>query len=220
MLKNHFIYALVFCVFSFQHLTHAKTLIISDSHGTGAFGGELAKLIETKNESVDFYAFGGTKAIDWIEGNNLTWGYWEHHTGRFDRRGTNRNTPKLTHLIQLHKPNTVVIVQGTNMVWRETTTADYENVRFLIDQVNQSGAKCYWVGPPDLNVKTDEQNKWVLGIHQLLEQSSQMHGCQLIRSWAFTQYPEGLGDGIHYDQIPNIGAKLAQEWARGVFTRF
>jgi len=195
----------------------SKTLIVSDSHGTGAFGGELARLIETKGENVSFYAFGGTKVIDWIEGNNLTWGFWEHHTGRIDRRGTNRNTPKLVELIKLHKPTTVMIVQGTNMIWREQTLQDSEQIRYLMNLAKDSGAKCIWVGQPDLNPKEEDPKRWDLELQHLFEKEVPSMGCQLIRSWAFTNYPENMGDGIHYDQIPGIGEKLARDWARNVF---
>lgn len=195
----------------------SKTLIVSDSHGTGAFGGELARLIETKGENVSFYAFGGTKVIDWIEGNNLTWGFWEHHTGRIDRRGTNRNTPKLVELIKLHKPTTVMIVQGTNMIWREQTLQDSEQIRYLMNLAKESGAKCIWVGQPDLNPKEEDPKRWDLELQHLFEKEVPSMGCQLIRSWAFTNYPENMGDGIHYDQIPGIGEKLARDWARNVF---
>jgi len=203
-----------------SHQAFSKTLIVSDSHGTGAFGGELARLIEAQNESVSFYAFGGTKAIDWIEGNNLTWGFWEHHTGRLDRRSINRNTPKLLELIQTHRPHTVIIVLGTNMVWRQQIPEDGKNVQYLMNLTKRSGAKCIWVGPPDLKVNTQEQARWVTEIHQLLEQQAATNGCQLIDSWNFTNYPENSGDGIHYDQVPGIGARLAEAWAQDVFAKY
>lgn len=197
----------------------SKTLIISDSHGTGAFGGELTRLIERQNESVSFYAFGGTKAIDWIEGNNLTWGFWEHHTGRVDRRSTHTNTPKLAELIKVHKPNTIIIVLGTNMVWHEQTTQDADSIQGLLTLAKGSGAKCVWVGPPDLNVQNQDQEKWVTQLHQELEQIVPANGVQLISSWTFTNYPANMGDGVHYDKIPGVGEKLAREWAQGVFAR-
>lgn len=197
----------------------SKTLIISDSHGTGAFGGELARLIEGQKENVSFYAFGGTKAIDWIEGNNLTWGFWEHHTGRADRRATHTNTPKLAELIIAHKPDTIIIVLGTNMVWHEQTNQDAESIQGLLTLAKASGAKCIWVGPPDLNVQNQEQEKWVIQLHQELEQIVPANGFQLISSWTFTNYPANVGDGIHYDQIPVVGEKLARAWAQGVFKR-
>ena len=54
----------------------------------------------------------------------------------------------------------------------------------------------------------------MLEIHQLLEKEIPTQHCQLIASWNFTHYPSEGGDGIHYDQIPGVGAALAQDWAR------
>lgn len=214
---NHSISYLVCFLFSFP--LWAQTLVISDSHGTGAFGGELARLIESKNEKVSFYAFGGTKPVDWVEGNNLTWGYWEHHTGEKDKRGTNRATPKLVELISLHQPKTILIVQGTNSVWKDATEKDFFSIQFLIKSIHQNHARCIWVGPPDLNVGTIENEQRVESWHQLLTTETMKLGCSFIASWTFTHYPENLGDGVHYDQIPQFGQKLAREWAQGVFQR-
>lgn len=208
---------LILCLI-FSNQVFSKTLIISDSHGAGAFGDELAQLLEKRGENISFYAFGGTKAIDWIEGNNLIWGFWEHHTGGIDRRDSNRNTPKLIELIKIHKPSKIIIVQGTNMIWREQTPADAENIRFLINLTHESGAKCIWVGQPDLNPSSDDAKRWNLELQHLFEKEVPALGCKLIRSWAFTNYPKDSGDGIHYDQIPGVGANLAREWAQKVFS--
>jgi hypothetical protein len=197
----------------------SKTLIISDSHSVGAFGKELVKLIEKDGEDVSIFAFGGTRPVDWVQGNNLTWGYWEHHTGRLDRRGDNRATPKLEILTQDLTPNRVIIVQGTNMVWRKLTSSDQSDVQFLIGQVQKAGAECVWVGPPDLNVPTLENEEGVRSVQNMLAQESQNLGCHFIKSWTFTDYPQNKGDGVHYDAIPRIGKKLAKKWARGVHAR-
>lgn len=195
----------------------AKTLIISDSHGTGAFGEELAKLIENENEEVSFYAFGGTKAVDWIEGNNLTWGYWEHHTGRIDKRGTNRATPKLDELIRIHHPTRVIINLGTNMVWKQPTVEQELQINTLIETAKSRGAACIWSGPPDLNASEMNPNNWVEQIHQILINQTGISECKLLKAWELTQFPDGQGDGIHYDSIPEIGKDLARDWARKIF---
>ena len=197
----------------------SKTLIISDSHGVGAFGEELVKLIENEKEEVSLYAFGGTRPVDWVQGNNLTWGYWEHHTGRLNRRGDNRATPRLEFLIQEHNPKRVIIVQGTNMVWRNITPSDTEDVQILIGLVHKAGAACIWVGPPDLNVPTQENEQDVVSVQKMIGDETQKLGCAYIKSWTFTDYPQNQGDGVHYDAIPRRGKKLAQEWARGVYRR-
>ena len=210
---------LLFALTLLSQNTQARTLVITDSHGSGSFGSELAQLLEQKDQ-IDFYAYGGTKPIDWIEGNNLTWGYWEHHTGQLGKRGDNKNTPTLLDLLALHHPDTVIIEQGTNMVWHEQNDADRENIQFLITAVKGSGAKCIWIGPPDLNIVNNPQaNINVEQNHLLLQQQTKALGCQLIESWTFTHYPEGKGDGIHYDLIPRKGAKLGKKWAIDVFSR-
>ena len=197
----------------------ANTLIISDSHGTGAFGLELTHLLEKDNEQISFYAFGGSKPIDWIEGNNLTWGFWEHHTGQLNRRGDNRSVPKLIDLISEHKPSRVIINQGTNIVWHKQTEMDRDSIEFLMKAVTHAKADCIWIGPPDLNVPEAEQELWVKEVHQELKLLAQENDCYLIESWTFTNYPKNKGDGVHYDKVPLRGAKLAKRWARKVYSR-
>ncbi len=199
--------------------THAKTLVVSDSHGTGAFGAELTRLIEKTNEELSFYAFGGSKPIDWIEGNNLTWGFWEHHTGHMSRRGDNRSVPKLTELLQEHSPTRVIISQGTNIVWHEQTQSDRSSIQSLMKMVRAAKAECLWIGPPDLNVPEERQEIWVKQVHQELQDLADSEDCKLIESWKFTHYPKDQGDGVHYDKIPLKGAKLARRWAKKVYSR-
>jgi hypothetical protein len=195
----------------------ARILIVSDSHGTGAFGAEFTRLLEQKEHQVSFYAFGGSKAVDWIEGNNLKWGFWEYHTQGRDRRGENRAVPKLQELMLQHTPKKVVIVLGTNMIWREPQEMDKQYIANLVEQVVQSGADCYWIGQPDLNPNSQAGIRFNLMVQMQLQEIVPRLGCQLIESWNFTQYPDGTGDGIHYDQIERVGATLARQWAQQAF---
>jgi hypothetical protein len=197
----------------------ANTLIISDSHGTGAFGLELTHLLEKDNEQISFYAFGGSKPIDWIEGNNLTWGFWEYHTGKENRRGDNRSVPKLIELISEHRPEKVIINLGTNIVWHEQTEKDRHSIQLLMKTAKDVNADCVWIGPPDLNVPEEQQKRWVRDVHQELQELSVTEECQLIESWKFTHYPKNSGDGVHYDKIPIKGPRLAKNWARKVYSR-
>jgi hypothetical protein len=50
----------------------------------------------------------------------------------------------------------------------------------------------------------------------LLEKEIPRYGCELLRSWELTEYPSEGGDGIHYDQIPDVGTTLAKSWAQKV----
>ncbi len=194
-----------------------KTLVISDSHGTGAFGSKLTNLFESQKEEVSFFAYGGTTAIDWIEGNNLTWGFWEHQPGLQDVRSTNQAAPIFEKLLKKITPTQVIIVLGTNLLWREGLSKDAASIQTLINLSREMGAKCFWVGPPDLKPKYQNQQRRVLEIHQQLEQEIPGTHCALIKSWNFTTYPQSLGDGIHYDQIQGNGQELAEAWAAKVF---
>ena len=52
-----------------------------------------------------------------------------------------------------------------------------------------------------INPKNDEAKRWDLELQNLFEK----------------EVPDKMGDGIHYDQIPRIGEKLAREWAQKVY---
>jgi hypothetical protein len=192
----------------------ARTLIISDSHGEGAYGSELASLIE-KEQDVSFYAFGGTAPADWIEGFTQPWGFWEYHSDRLNLRGQKRPTPLLQQLVSDLRPERVIISLGTNLIWREHLPKDIEYIRSLIEIVRASGAECIWVGSPDLNPTKPSQIRRELEVRGLLK--LEVKNCQLIESWSFTHYPDRSGDGIHYDAIALRGKDLARNWARDVF---
>ncbi len=206
-----------FFIFGLISKTFSKTLIISDSHGVGAFGLELTRYIENKNESVSFYAYGGSNPADWIEGNKLPWSYWEHHTSQTDQRSENKNTPKLSVLIETQRPDSVIIVLGTNLIWREQLPEDTSQIEYLINLVKKLDLKCIWIGPPDLRLRDEKQIKRLSEIQNQLRQIVSQNKCMLIESWTFTTYPPNIGDGIHYDQIPKIGYQLSQKWAHDVF---
>lgn len=193
----------------------ARTLIIADSHGEGAFGTELVRLIELQKKHVSAFAVGGSSPVDWTNGNKQIWGYWEHHTGTEPIRLNHPVTPKFANLIDKEKPNTVLIVQGTNLIWRDLKQEDLIALRELISLVSASGAKCYWIGPPDLRLVKIEQQKRILQIQEMLQVETQ-YRCELIKSWELISYPIKGGDGIHYDQIPFKGPELARTWARKV----
>jgi len=207
--------SLLFLLISFN--LSAKTLIITDSHGEATFGGKLVELIEEKNENVSIYAVGGTTAKDWVLGLNQIWGLWEHHTGGEDRRIDHPQTPLFTELIALHHPDTIIIELGTNLIWHDLTTEDSTYIDNLLEASKASGAKCFWVGPPDLRPSTDYYERREKDIHNLLLDKIPGSACDFIPSWTFTFYPAKGGDGIHYDLVPVFGKTLAEKWARDVF---
>jgi len=200
-------------------VSFSKTLIITDSHGEGAFGMELSTLLEKKGETVSAFAVGGSTAADWNHGLQQIWGYWEYRTGKAEIRYNKPITPKVENLLQVEKPDAIIIELGTNLIWKPIEEEAKEEIRVLLDTVKKSGAKCYWVGPPDLRPKPEDRVQRELEIRELLDRMVSAQDCELIQSWSFTRYPSAGGDGIHYDIIPQIGPELARQWARGAMSR-
>lgn len=196
-----------------------KTLFISDSHGEGAYGNELKQLVEADGETFVGYAYGGTEPGDWLKGTLMRWGFWQYHSQEYDRRGEKQPTPLLEKLLIDHEPANVLISLGTNLIWRDLQLTDAQNIQSLIRLVNESGARCFWIGSPDLDPRKRSEAHREQEIHRLLEEELRDANCELIRSWEFTHYPERRGDGIHYDAIPSQGTALAQRWAQDVFSR-
>ena len=208
------IFKSLLCSFFILSTASAKTLIITDSHGEGAFGAELVRLLEEKKENVSLYAVGGSTAADWVMGLNQIWGYWEYHTGKTNIRSMKPKTPEFKKILELNQPDQVIIELGTNLIWRDLNTLDTRYIIELLKNVSDIKARCFWIGPPNLRPKSQDQKRRVLEIHQLLEKEIPTQHCKLIAGWNFTHYPSNGGDGIHYDQIPGVGAALAQDWAR------
>jgi hypothetical protein len=207
---------LIVLFFAFDSNVNAKTLVITDSHGEGAFGEALAAALEQKGEEVSFYAVGGSSSIEWNQGLPQIWGYWEHHTGKADIRSTKPITPKLKDLLSTIAPDVLLIELGTNLIWREIPEVSKEAIKLMLATVRESGVKCYWVGPPELRPNKEDRISREYEIRNLLTQLVPGQGCELIQSWLFTTYPETGGDGIHYDTVPLTGKNLSREWAMGV----
>ena len=197
----------------------SKTLVITDSHGEGAFGGELVSLMEKNNQDVSLFAVGGSTSADWNHGLRQVWGYWEHQTGKPDIRLTKPLTPKLQNLLEQLKPDVLVIELGTNLIWRDISPESKNEIDRMLETVRTSGVRCFWVGPPDLRPNQEDRVSRELEIHSVLEDRVIGNGCVLVKSWTFTRFPETGGDGIHYDTIPLIGKGLSRQWALDAYLR-
>ena len=171
MMKKMFFYSVtaLILILALTEAVFAKTLIITDSHGEGAFGEALVSLLEQKNESVSMFAVGGSTSADWNHGLQQIWGYWEHHTGGADIRATKPMTPVLKSLLEKHAPSTLVIELGTNLIWREIPQQSKDEINLMLETVRQAGVKCYWVGPPDLRPNLADRIPRELEIHSILE---------------------------------------------------
>lgn len=202
-------------ILSFNSYSH--TLVVTDSHGEGSFGDELVRLIESKKESVSFYAVGGSTPKDWILGLNQIWGYWEYHTGKKPIRYERPTTPRLKELLSKHSPERVIIELGTNLIWRPISEEDINFIEEMVGLIAEINSECIWIGPPDLKPNYIEHKKRTFEVHRILEEKLLVSHCKLVPSWKFTNFPKNQGDGIHYDSIPFLGEKLARSWAKEAF---
>lgn len=200
-------------LFNYSSVFASTMLMITDSHGEGTFGSEMVHLAESNGSSISVYAVGGTNAIDWVNGLQAKWGYWEHHTGHQDIRSMAQVTPRLEELVKKHNPDAVLVELGTNQIWNEFTAADKADILKIVSIINDSGAKCYWVGPPDLRLSEDYLVKFKQ-VKEMLTNELPQKNCQIFKSWEFTHYPALGGDGIHYDgELKEIAAN----WARATY---
>lgn len=197
----------------------SRTLVITDSHGEGAFGAELVSLLEKNNQDVSLFAVGGSTSADWNHGLQQIWGYWEHQTGKPEIRSTKPVTPKLQTLLEKFKPDVLIIELGTNLIWRDISPESKTEIDRMMTTVRDSGVRCFWVGPPDLRLDKEDRIPREREIHVLLEERVSGNGCVLVKSWTFTRFPETGGDGIHYDTIPLIGKGLSRQWALDAYLR-
>lgn len=205
-----------FLILFFSFHVKSQTLIITDSHGEGAFGSEIIKLLEARNENLSMYSVGGSRPKDWLLGLNQKWGYFEYHTGKKPIRYQFPSTPFVKNLLAQIRPHRIIIELGTNLIWQPVTNLEIKEIKDLIKLTHEFGAECIWVGPPDLNPGKDIYENRLLQIHQILKDVTKKENCQLVPSWELTHYPENHGDGIHYDSIPLNGQQLAKQWAMDV----
>jgi hypothetical protein len=209
----------LFLTLLFTQLASARVLVVTDSHGEGAFGTRLVELFEKNGDVISFYGVGGSTSKDWMLGLDQIWGYWEYHTDGANIRSQKPKTPEFKNLLIKLSPKKVIIELGTNLIWRDLSLEDAKFIQDMIRLASEFKAECFWVGPPDLRPKSSEQKRRVLEIHELLKKEVEASGCQLIKSWELTQFPATGGDGIHYDSIPDLGEGLARKWAESIFSK-
>jgi hypothetical protein len=199
-----------------SHYSFAETiLMITDSHGEGRFGTEMVNLAEANGHEISTYSVGGSNPIDWLKGLQGHYGYWEHHTGQPDIRSNKQMTPRLEYLIILHRPESIIVELGTNL-WGEFSDDPKAAILKVVTLINQSGAKCYWVGPPDLRIN-DIRLERFKQLQQMLENDLPSTKCSLFKSWKETKYPATGGDGVHYD---GERSELAAKWAQRAYKWF
>jgi len=194
-------------------------LMVGDSLSVGKFG-EVVQVHLAQKYPVSAYASCGSSPEHWVSGEPefiTKCGYRQHTIdSKVYRDFTNGRpprstlTPKLTKLINKHKPTILIVQLGTNWMDRGLTDAQMGGYldRFVREARRGSVQEIIWIAPPDSSRLRRTQGK----VHGLIRQAARRNGFQVIDSREVTRYVVGKtgGDGIHYNN------EASEAWARRI----
>lgn len=208
-------------------------VVITDSHGLGAFGMELRSFLRSRADTqFDFVASGGAAPLQFING------IYKTACGLRDSSSAPAAenfecpspllTPKLSQLLlppsETRTGDAVVIALGANVSFKpEDRQAQIRYGRELVLTARRAGYACIWVGPPQMRRFSEEQ---IQAMYEMVAGATR-EDCPLIDSRPLSHYPETLDparekpDGIHYDypakwwRFPR-GTAAAHEWGQAV----
>jgi hypothetical protein len=191
--------------------------MVGDSLSVGKFGEVLQGHLARKYP-VAAYASCGSSPEHWLseEPDFITKCGYRQHTeeadvfrdfvkGRVPRPAL---TPKLTKLINRHKPTILIVQLGTN--WMDRSLADEQMSSYLDQFVHEarrgSVEEIIWIAPPDSSRLRRTQGK----VHALIRRAARRDGFQVMDSREVTHYVVGKtgGDGVHYN------SEASEAWAR------
>jgi lysophospholipase L1-like esterase len=194
-------------------------LMVGDSLSVGKFG-EVVQGHLAQKYPVAAYAACGSSPEHWLSGEPdfITKCGYRQHTADSDvfrdfvngRSPRPTLTPKLTKLINKHKPTILIVQLGTNWMDRSLTDAQMSNYldRLISEARRGSVQEIIWIAPPDSSRLRKTQGK----VHGLIRQAARRDGFQVIDSQKVTRYVVGKtgGDGIHYN------SEASESWARRI----
>lgn len=192
--------------------TFASTiLVVGDSHTVGPFGWKLDENLRKDGHNVSTFASCGSVASWWFDGHKTTCGYLSIDEKGKRTEATTHPTPLVKDLLATIRPEIVVIAFGSNYVKTPSDEFVRNDVKKLLLSVKNSGAKCFWIAPPDMRLYRKELPR----IKKLLDE---VVDCPMFDSRTVTNYPATGGDGIHYWSAQ--GTPIAKSWAEAAFRSF
>lgn len=190
-----------------------RILVIGDSHTAGTFGHTLDReLRKYDSTSVQTYGSCGSIISWWYTGHATTCGYWSSDIAGNSTTELKHETPKVLSLIANAKPELIVIALGSNYARGYGSAQTQSEIRKLLSDVKATGARCAWIGPPDMRRFRAELPSLVSLIQKEVSST-----CLYLDSRNYTTYSETGGDGIHYE-TPEL-RKISQKWAEAVTAR-
>ena len=192
------------------HAQFKSTLILGDSHTVGPFGEVLDSYFRSKSDRVKTVASCGTSPKQWLAGTASTrCGYFSKNEKGYVVRSDSHKGGSFSKEVQSMNPDLVVMAHGTNILGsRANVDGEIKSIREIAKQIRAKGAKCVWVGPPQIK-KPPHANHLNYGAESI-RKTVEIEGCLFIDSRKLTSYPARGGDGIHYS------GNLSREWGRKV----
>ena len=204
-----------------------RVLYLGDSLSIGEFGATLDRSMRSAGFSVYTVVAGGASPYYWLKNYQslpCTIGFWEKSPTTERRVGYVRSVPKLEDLMEVHKPDIVVVQTGINLyaTLRSKRRPKEENVAevtSLIQQmcyaISQKKATSYWVLPPH-----SHEQRYPIELQRelasIMRNTVAQFDGKVFESQEVTQFddPYPATDGIHY------GPSDAREWATKVSSHF
>lgn len=194
-------------------LLSGTVLLLGDSHSVGPFGQTLDKELRGRGLRTATYASCGSIAQHWETGKETTCGYFSKTLDGKITQLPRAKTPALESLLKEVRPDYVIVELVTNYALLPSDSFAIKDMKKLVEKIKISGAKCFWVGAPDMRRFRNELPRF----RRLVEEAVGSD-CEIFDSETVTNYPASGGDGIHYWSA--AGTPIAQSWAREVASWF
>jgi hypothetical protein len=191
-------------IFMLASSVRAETVLhIGDSLSVGKFGSKLNDFFVAKGDKTYSYASCGSAPFWWTAQRSYSTpcGYFEKGPGTPAVRRSRAQTPKLARLLDLTNPSTVVVQQGTNLLTERTFNEAFvrQEIRKLRDQLRgrRPAPRLIWVGPPDAADRKISDAHF-RKFYEILKAELRPPNEIAVDSWVEGEYPNGLGDGLHF----------------------
>lgn len=191
----------------------STVLLIGDSHSVGPFGWYLDENLRKTGHNVATYASCGSIAKWWTTSQKTTCGFYSNDLNNQVTRANTHPTPKLENILADVRPDVVIVELGAN--YQNTPSDEFArgDLKNLLKMIRESGAKCFWITPPDKRLNRDSAPR----IERLIREAVGDE-CPIFDSTKVTKYPAIGGDGVHY-WFP-AGMPVARQWADAAFESF
>lgn len=186
-------------LFVFSHSHAYNIMYIGDSHSYGEFGKQIYKSLSVISPDMSIQASCGATAKTWLgeKGHAKTnCGYWKKDANE-EFRSKDHFLPIFDEDLSKYNPDVVIVQLGTNIAVAKNPQNASSSIDLIMSKIQDSGAKCIWIGPPDAKHKLLTKSK-LNTVNAMIESLAKKYSCEYIDSLKITKFPEQNLEGIHY----------------------